>query len=120
MLLPLLTLLFPLFKFMPAIYRWRMRSRIYRWYAELETIDSAMNREQSTENVTRHIGLLNTLEQNVCNISVPLSFSEELYQLRLHSNLLRENLGKMAENTTTSVSISGCVVGKQWGSTLLK
>ncbi|MDX2493976.1 MAG: TAXI family TRAP transporter solute-binding subunit, partial [Desulfuromusa sp.] len=38
MLLPLLALLFPLFKIMPAIYRWRMRSRIYRWYAELEEI----------------------------------------------------------------------------------
>jgi TRAP transporter TAXI family solute receptor len=102
MLLPLLALLFPLFKVMPAIYRWRMRSRIYRWYAELETIDSAMNREQSAKNVTQHIDLLNALEQKVCNVSVPLSFSEELYQLRLHINLLREKLVKMSVSHATS------------------
>lgn len=30
MVLPLVALLFPVFRFMPVIYRWRMRSRIYR------------------------------------------------------------------------------------------
>ena len=39
MLLPLVALLYPLFKLMPPIYRWRMRSRIYRWYSELESVD---------------------------------------------------------------------------------
>ncbi len=92
MLLPLLALLFPLFKIMPAIYRWRMRSRIYRWYAELEEIDGAINREQSASNKANHLDQLNTLDQKVLNVSVPLSYSEELYQLRLHINLLREKL----------------------------
>ena len=92
MLLPLLALLFPLFKIMPAIYRWRMRARVYRWYAELEDIDSAINQNQSAQDIAHHHNRLNALERKVCNVSVPLSFSEELYQLRLHINLLREKL----------------------------
>ena len=92
MLLPLLALLFPLFKIMPAIYRWRMRARIYRWYAELEAIDEAINQDQSAQDIAQHNDRLDVLEQKVCHISVPLSFSEELYQLRLHINLLREKL----------------------------
>lgn len=92
MLLPLLALLFPLFKIMPAIYRWRMRSRIYRWYAELEEIDGAINREQLSSNKADYLARLETLEQKVINVSVPLSFTEELYQLRLHINLLQEKL----------------------------
>lgn len=102
MLLPLLALLFPLFKIMPAIYRWRMRSRIYRWYSELEEIDRAMNQEHSAKNTAHHSDRLNMLEGKVCNVSVPLSFTEELYQLRLHINLLREKLLQGEESKLSS------------------
>ncbi|MEA3363969.1 MAG: C4-dicarboxylate ABC transporter substrate-binding protein, partial [Thermodesulfobacteriota bacterium] len=79
------------------IYRWRMRSRIYRWYAELEEIDNAINREKSISDADHYLDRLDILEQKVCNISVPLSFTEELYQLRLHINLLREKLSRAKE-----------------------
>jgi TRAP-type uncharacterized transport system substrate-binding protein len=34
LLLPLVAVFLPLFKLMPLLYRWRMRSRIYRWYSK--------------------------------------------------------------------------------------
>ena len=51
MLLPLLVLLLPLIKVMPPIYTWRMRSRVYRWYDELELA------EQQLADGTRAIAL---------------------------------------------------------------
>ncbi|MBW2251564.1 MAG: hypothetical protein JRF60_13265 [Deltaproteobacteria bacterium] len=48
LLLPLIVLLFPFFKIMPPIYRWRMRSRIYRWYEQLEAIDAKILKEKDT------------------------------------------------------------------------
>ncbi len=96
MLLPLLALLFPLFKVVPSLYRWRMRARIYRWYAELEDTNGAINHPLSAAEVAHHLDLLNALEAKVVDISVPLSFSDELYQLRLHIDLLREKLSKLA------------------------
>ena len=40
MLVPLLTLLLPLGKIMPPTYRWRVRKKIYRWYRELQALDT--------------------------------------------------------------------------------
>lgn len=37
LLLPLVAVVLPLFKFMPLLYRWRMRSKIYRWYSESQS-----------------------------------------------------------------------------------
>jgi hypothetical protein len=39
MLVPLIALLVPLFKVAPSIYRWRVRSRIYRLYAGLKELE---------------------------------------------------------------------------------
>ena len=92
MLVPLIALLFPFFKIMPAIYRWRMRARIYRWYTELEAIDEAMNDGRETWDAALFRNRLDALEKKVLAISVPHSFSEEQYQLRLHIDLLRKKL----------------------------
>ena len=97
MLLPLVALLYPLFKLMPPIYRWRMRSRIYRWYSELEAVDPEMRKEDLTENLEEYLSVLDNLEEKVSNISVPLAFSRELYSLRVHINMLRDKLYKDSE-----------------------
>jgi hypothetical protein len=39
MLLPILAVLLPLLRLLPPIYRWRVQSRIYRWYARLKEIE---------------------------------------------------------------------------------
>ena len=100
MLLPLVALLFPLFKLMPAIYRWRMRSKIYRWYAKFEDIDAVIFKEKKTANVEEYIRELDNLEEKVTHIRVPLAYQEELYGLRLHIDLLRKKLQK--ENDATN------------------
>ncbi|MGQ0578634.1 MAG: TAXI family TRAP transporter solute-binding subunit, partial [Betaproteobacteria bacterium] len=38
-LLPALALLVPITKIIPPVYRWRVRSRIYRWYARLKEVE---------------------------------------------------------------------------------
>ena len=97
MLLPLVALLYPLFKLMPTIYRWRMRSRIYRWYSELETVDSEMHKKDLTANLDEYLLMLDNLEEKVSNISVPSAYSEELYSLRLHIDMLRNKIYKARE-----------------------
>ena len=36
---PLLVVVLPLVRFLPAVMRWRVRSRIYRWYGELTLLE---------------------------------------------------------------------------------
>ncbi len=92
MLLPLIALMIPLIKIMPPIYRWRIRSRIYRWYREVLTLDKSVF-QQGTD-IGQAIEELDAIEREVSKVSVPLSFAEELYDLRLHIALVREKLEK--------------------------
>ena len=92
MLLPLVALLIPLIKIMPPLYRWRMRARIYPWYRDVLAIDRRAHRSEA--DITRSLADLETIEQEVAKISIPLSFAEELYDLRLHIGMIRERLEK--------------------------
>lgn len=92
MLLPLVVLLFPLFKIMPIAYRWRMRSKIYRWYSKLEAVDPKTHQKELPEHVDDYLLRLDMIEEQVSNVSVPLAYSEELYALRLHIGMLRQAL----------------------------
>jgi len=90
MLLPLVMLLFPLFKIMPPIYNWRMRARIYRWYDELER---AEERAQAGEVDNAWLAAeLDRIEGEVQRVKVPSSFTDRLYHLRQHVDLVRRAL----------------------------
>ncbi len=90
MLLPFIALLLPLMKIMPPLYRWRIRSRIYRWYDELHRIDTKLadNFNQSL------LDDLQRIESEIRKVHVPLSYAEELYDLRLHVALIRDQAEK--------------------------
>ena len=87
MLLPLLGLLYPFFKFLPLIYRWRMRSRIYRWYQKLDDIDPDLQKKDFASHMDEYLAKLDKLEEKVSKISVPLAYAEDLYQFRLHKRI---------------------------------
>ncbi len=84
MVLPLLTLLLPLFKIAPPVYRWRIRVRIYRWYRVVRAIDKEVDAEADPDVLAEDIEKLRRLENEVAEVQVPLSYMEEFYNLRLH------------------------------------
>lgn len=86
MLLPFVALLIPLFKVMPPLYRWRVRSRIYRWYDELGRIDIALA-EGADQTMFDE---LDRIENEIRKVHVPLSYADELYSLRMHLALIRD------------------------------
>jgi hypothetical protein len=98
LLLPLVAVVLPLFKLMPLVYRWRMRSKIYRWYSRLRKFDPERHKAETTERLQEYLVKLESIEEKVSNISVPLSFSEELFHLRMHIDLLRGKLKQKIEN----------------------
>lgn len=85
LLIPILTLLFPLFKIAPPIYRWRIRSRIYRWYRLLREIESELREGSTVESLAHHQTAIKEMHDELDDLtSVPLSYMEEFYNLRLH------------------------------------
>jgi hypothetical protein len=98
MLLPLVALLYPLFKIMPIAYRWKMRSKIYRWYSKLEAVDPKIHDDMHPDDLKAKLDKLDRIEAQVSAISVPLAYSEELYALRMHIGMLRNDLLSLRNN----------------------
>jgi TRAP transporter TAXI family solute receptor len=92
LLLPLVALLLPLFRIAPPLYQWRVRSRVYRWYAAVRDIDLAISSEEADVATLR--SRLHALESDVASVSVPLAYTGEQYHLRLHIHLLQEELDR--------------------------
>lgn len=96
LLLPLITLMIPLAKVAPPLYRWRVRSRIYSWYAQLLKIDHRTDYNMSDSSKKKNLIALEKMEHEVNDIEVPLSYADSKYNLRLHIKLVRE---KIQQNT---------------------
>ena len=90
--LPLLALLLPLFKIAPPLYTWRIRSKIYKWYAAVREVESSIQEEKVSGDAASLINRLSELDRQVASVSVPLSYAAELYHLRLHIRFLQEKL----------------------------
>jgi hypothetical protein len=88
-------LILPLSRIIPPLYVWKVRSRVYRWYGQLRTVEQAIEEvppEQRGDVYAAQLTRLNELEEKVNQISIPLSFAEELYGLRSHINFVRKRI----------------------------
>lgn len=104
MLLPLIAVVIPLTKVLPALYNWRMRSRVYRWYGELKFLEAEIDRNPETRRdlatIEGFIDRLDHIEHRASHRKLPLAFSNELYTLREHIALVRQRLKSLAETAT--------------------
>jgi len=91
-LLPLLVVLVPATRIIPAIYRWRVRSRIYRWYGALMAIEHDVQRSKSAEERQKILARIDEISHAVEEIKTPLAFADQLYVLRDHVASVRRRL----------------------------
>ncbi len=87
-LISIVAVLIPLSRVVPPLYEFRIRSRIFRWYGQLRTVEGAIGERPLAD----LLGELDGIEQRVGQISVPLSYADELYALRSHIGLVRQRL----------------------------
>jgi TRAP transporter TAXI family solute receptor len=92
---PLLVIIIPLVKLAGPLYRWRVRSRIFTWYRHLQETERKFS-EGKVKNLTEEIHRLDALTSELASIDVPLSYADELYQLKEHVEYVRGRL-KTAE-----------------------
>lgn len=91
--LSLAALLIPLSRIVPPLYQWRVRSRIYRWYGQLRSLERRLDKASAADAATpQWREQLDELEARVNEITVPLSYADELYSLRQHIALVRRRL----------------------------
>lgn len=98
LLVPLLFLIVPLSNLLPRVYRWRVRSRIYRWYGELALLEHDVGSRTGTLPVGQWLADLDRIEQAVVRIRTPVSFASEHYTLREHIGLVRQEVMAKAQS----------------------
>ena len=81
--------LIPLSRMLPPLYQFRIRSRIFRWYAQLREVEDAIDKRPANELLHD----LQVIESRVVDVSVPLSYADELYALRSNIQMVRRRLG---------------------------
>jgi hypothetical protein len=77
---------------MPPAYRWQVRKKIYRWYRELQALDIVHPEAETAARLDAYLAQLQRIEDEVRKVEVPLSYADELYDLRLHLGLVRDRL----------------------------
>ncbi|SOB58674.1 NMT1/THI5 like protein [Pseudodesulfovibrio profundus] len=95
MLIPLLTLLFPLFKITPPAYRWQIRRRIFKWYKDLKEFDLKAYDIETAEEALAMREELDELGRAVMDTSVPLSYLDYIYSLKIHIRMIQDRLDEV-------------------------
>ncbi|HEY1246842.1 MAG TPA: hypothetical protein VGF29_18620, partial [Hyphomicrobiaceae bacterium] len=90
--IPLLALIIPFTRTVPAVYVWMVRRRLFYWYNQLKTLERNLDTRGAKLDVAAHQAELERIDGAVRRIRVPLYFSNELYDLRLHIDLVRQRL----------------------------
>jgi len=91
-LIPLAALLYPLFKLLPLMYGWIMRSKILPLYNEMRLIEHEIEDQDGGHDADTMIAKLDRLDQRASRLKLPTGYASMLYMLRAHIDLVRERL----------------------------
>ncbi len=86
----LLVLMLPLSRVVPPLYQFRVRRRVFRWYARLREVENKLEAGTGEREVL--IKELDDLDRVVNKVAVPLSYAEELYALRNNIYAVRKRV----------------------------
>ena len=89
---PMILILIPGLKSIPAIYRWRMKLRLLRWYRALLMLEEGLVANITPEKRLDLMERLKEIEETVNNLKVPASFADQLFTLRSYMGMVRARL----------------------------
>jgi TRAP-type uncharacterized transport system substrate-binding protein len=96
--IPILAFVLPLFRAIPKIYNWRLRTKIYQRYGELKFIETEIKADATKEEQESYLQQISMIEERVNKMKMPQNFSEYLYSLKGHIQFVRDRIEKMPIN----------------------
>ncbi|MCE9642401.1 MAG: C4-dicarboxylate ABC transporter substrate-binding protein [Betaproteobacteria bacterium] len=96
LLVPIVALVIPLFRLLPTLYHWRIRSRIYRQYGELKFLEDEVINQPAAGKARDYLARLDSIEDRVNKLRIPLAYHEQMYTLRGHIDLVRAHIARLA------------------------
>jgi TRAP-type uncharacterized transport system substrate-binding protein len=103
-LIPLIGVLYPLMRFMPAVYDWGMRRKITRIYGELRFLEAEMDARGAQFDPAEAVERLDRIERQANQLQMPVAYAGMHYLLRNHIALVRDRLKHAPSVNPTSTS----------------
>ena len=94
----------PLFHYLPLLYKWNMRRRLLYWYSQLKALEASFDASPSDKHLVEKQTEIERIEDAVSHIRFPLTFSDQVYNLRSHIDIVRR---KIASHTNESATDGG-------------
>ncbi|HMF22335.1 MAG TPA: TAXI family TRAP transporter solute-binding subunit [Pseudolabrys sp.] len=82
----------PMFRFLPTAYNWLTRRRLFYWYAELKALEASFDTDPTGKHLAQKQAEIERIEEAVSHIRFPLTFSDQLYNLRSHIDIVRRKI----------------------------
>ena len=98
LLVPLIAVLLPLFKILPMLIQWRNKSRVFKWYGELKSIEEQVAANPDPAKLDSYFDRLDEIEDGVNRTRVSSNYSDYVYNLRTHIELVRNRLHRIGEH----------------------
>jgi TRAP-type uncharacterized transport system substrate-binding protein len=92
LLIPILAVLYPLARFLPALYDWLMRAKISRLYGELRFLEDEIGTNGRNVDSSSMLARLEKLEKQANQLKIPIAYGSMMYLLRNQIALVRERL----------------------------
>ena len=90
--LPLLAIIIPLSKIVPKAFDWVIRRKLLKYYGELRYLENLLKENSPVKNRAFFLERLNEIEARVKELKIPITYSQDLYNLRSHIDLVRSKL----------------------------
>jgi hypothetical protein len=91
-LIPLTAVMLPLMRWLPALYVWSVRRRLLHWYRALTALERSLDAPEAASLLEAKRAELERIDAAVSRIRMPISFADQLYDLRGHIDLVRSRL----------------------------
>ena len=93
-LIPVIGLLYPLLRFIPSLYDWSMRSKVFRLYGEMRFLELQIERGDAKLDLDATTAQLDRIEQRANQLRMPKAYASMVYSLLGHIALVRQRLNK--------------------------
>lgn len=95
---PVLVLLIPGLKLIPAIFKWRVKLLFYRWYRALLAVEKQLSQPMTPAKREELTAELDHIERGVNRMKVPPTFAGDFYSLRGNVEFVRELLKEQEQS----------------------
>jgi len=99
-LVPLIAILVPIFKFLPSLLTWRQENKLFKRYGELKFLEAdIISRTLNSDEVAAARAQLDRIEKETLSARFALDFSDRVFTLRQHIDYVRAKLEANAIET---------------------